>query len=376
MILDSRSISLVAPLIGDEEIFAVERVMRSGQLAQGPEVAAFEREFASAVGVAHAVAVNSGTAAIHAALEALGIGDGDEVLTTPFTFAATATPVLMQRGRPRFVDIDARTFNLDVAGAVAAASSSTKAFIGVDLFGLPFDTAGHEQLTARGIAVVEDACQAIGASRDGVQAGARGAAGAFSLYATKNLMTGEGGMLTTGDEAIAAAARRFRQHGMSAQYEYVTLGYNYRMTDLSAAIGRVQLGRLDDITERRQGNAAFYDRELAGVAGITTPLVPAGVRHAYHQYSILIDAAATKNGADRNAVRAALARDGVASGIYYPTTLPSNRLFAAFGHGPGDFPVAERVSKQILALPIHPKLTAEDRAYVVQRLRIAVGEKE
>jgi perosamine synthetase len=376
MMLDSRTVSLVSPLIGEAEILAVERVMRSGQLAQGPEVAAFEREFANATGVAHAVAVNSGTAAIHAALEALGIAEGDEVLTTPFTFAATATPVLMQRARPRFVDIDARTFNLDVAGALAAAGGATKAFIGVDLFGLPFDSAGHEELAARGIAVVEDACQAIGATRDGLHAGARGAAAAFSLYATKNLMTGEGGMLTTDDAAIAVAARRFRQHGMSEQYEYVSLGYNYRMTDLMAAIGRVQLGRLGGITERRRSNAAFYDRELAGAAGITTPFVPQSVGHAYHQYSILIDGELTKNGADRNAVRAALARDGVASGIYYPTTLPSNRLFAAFGHGPGDFPVAERVAKQILALPIHPSLSPEDLAYVATRLRAAVGETE
>jgi dTDP-4-amino-4,6-dideoxygalactose transaminase len=376
MVLDSRSVSLVSPLIGEAEIRAVERVMRSGQLAQGPEVAAFEREFAGAVGAAHAVAVNSGTAAIHAALEALGIGEGDEVLTTPFTFAATATPVLMQRARPRFVDIDARTFNLDVAGALAAASSATKAFIGVDLFGLPFDLAGHETLAARGIALVEDACQAIGAARDGATAGARGPATAFSLYATKNLMTGEGGMLTTEVAEIAAAARRFRQHGMSEQYEYVSLGYNYRMTDLLAAIGRVQLGRLSDITEGRRSNAAFYDRELAGVAGLTTPFVPAGARHAYHQYSILIDGELTKNGADRNAVRAALSREGVASGIYYPSTLPSNRLFASFGHGPGDFPVAERVAKQILALPIHPQLTAEDLTYVVERLRAAVGETQ
>jgi dTDP-4-amino-4,6-dideoxygalactose transaminase len=376
MLLDSRSVSLVAPLIGDAEFRAVERVLRSGQLAQGPEVAAFEREFAGAVGVSHAIAVNSGTAAIHAALEALGVGEGDEVLTTPFTFAATATPVLMQRARPRFVDIDPRTFNLDVVGAVAAAGPATKAFIGVDLFGLPFDLTGLEALAARGIAVVEDACQAIGAVRGGIHAGARGAAAAFSLYATKNLMTGEGGMLTTNDPAIAAAARRFRQHGMGERYEYVSLGYNYRMTDLMAAIGRVQLGRLEEITDRRGANAAFYDRELGGVAGIVTPFVPAGVRHAYHQYSILIDAERTKNGAGRDAVRTALARDGVASGIYYPTTLPSNRLFAAFGHGPGDFPVAERVATQILALPIHPRLTAEDLTYVVQRLRAAVGETE
>jgi perosamine synthetase len=373
MVEASIYVPLVAPLLGEEEIDAVSAVMRTGQLAQGPEVAAFEVEFARAAGTKHAVAMNSGTAANHAALEAMGVGEGDEVLVTPFTFAATATPILMQRGIPRFLDIDPKTFNLDPAAALAAAGARTKAAIVVDLFGLPVDPSGTNGLRQRGIPVLEDACQAIGGARDGHSAGSIGDAGSFSFYATKNLMTGEGGMLVTDDDGVAAAARRFRQHGQGQRYEYLSLGYNYRMTDLAAAIGRVQLGRLAAISAARHSNATFYDCELAGVPGVTTPFVPAGVTHAYHQYSILIDAAATPNGSDRDAVRAFLAGRNVGSGIYYPAPLHLHPLFARFGYGPGDFPVAERVAGSILALPVHPKLNRAQLAWTVRAIREAVG---
>jgi perosamine synthetase len=186
-------------------------------------------------------------------------------------------------------------------------------------------------------------------------------------------MTGEGGMLATNDPSIVESAKRFRQHGMGAQYEYLSLGYNYRMTDLAAAIGRVQLRRLPRIAADRRANAAFYDAELAGVDGIATPYVPANASHAYHQYSILIDPTQTTNGADRNAVRAALAASGIGSGIYYPIPLHLHPLFASYGYGRGDFPIAERVSEQILALPIHPLLDRDQLAHVVRCLREAVG---
>ncbi len=367
---------LIAPRVGEEEIAAVTSVMRSGQLAQGPEVAAFEREFAAVVGCAHAVAMNSGTAANHAALAAFDIAEGDEVLTTPFTFAATATPVLMQRAVPRFVDIDAATFNLDPGAALAAAGTATRAAILVDLFGCPIDPAGIAALRARGPRVLEDACQAVGACRAGRNAGTFGEAASFSFYATKNLMTGEGGMLTTDDDTIAARARRFRHHGQGERYEYLSLGYNFRMTDLAAAIGRVQLGRLAAISRARRANAAYYDAALAGIEGVTTPAVPTGVEHAYHQYSILIDAAATRNGADRDAVRATLGERRVGSGVYYPTPLHLHPLFAAYGYARGDFPVAERVATQILALPIGPQLDEGQLAWVASSVRAAVGAPE
>jgi perosamine synthetase len=366
-------VPLVAPLIGEEEIAAVSAVMRTGQLAQGPEVAAFEREFAALAGTSHAVALNSGTAANHAALEAFGIGEGDEVLVTPFTFAASATPILMQRAVPRFVDIERRTFNLDPAAALAAVGARTAAVVLVDLFGLPVEPQGLGALRSAGLRVLEDACQAVGAARDGLRAGGFGDAASFSFYATKNLMTGEGGMLTTDDDAVAASARRFRQHGMGARYEYLSLGYNYRMTDLAASIGRVQLGRLAEISRARRANAAFYDAELASVPGLTTPYVPPGATHAYHQYSITIDSAATPNGAGRDAVRAYLTERNVGSGIYYPRPLHLHPLFAHFGYGPGDFPVAESVASTVLALPIHPKLDRAQLAWTVRALRAAVG---
>ena len=370
-----QSVQLVKPLIGEEEIEAVTRVMRTGQLASGPEVAAFEREFAQCVGVKHAVAVNSGTAALHCALEAVGVGPGDEVLTTPFTFAATATPILMQRATPRFIDIDPRTFNVDLDRFASALTSKTRAIIGVDLFGLPIDSAALGFFRERGVAVIEDACQAIGASRCGAMAGSLTDVGCFSLYATKNLMTGEGGVLTTDFDEIASRARRFRQHGQGERYEYLSLGYNYRMTDLSAAIGRVQLSRLESISCGRRENARRYEALLAEVPGVLTPSVPSGVQHAYHQYSILIDSTLTPNGSSRDDVRAILSAEGIGSGVYYPTPLHLNALFKEYGGHAGTFPVAERIATQILALPIHPQLTPSDLDVVASAVRNAVGAR-
>lgn len=366
-------IPLVKTKISDAEIDSVVEVLRSGQLAQGPYVSRFEERFAAACGARHAVAVNSGTAAIHCALEACGVGAGDEVVTTPFTFAATATPILMQRATPRFVDIDLQTFNADIKALGQNITERTKAVIAVDLFGLPVNPEGAEALRERHVAIVEDACQAIGARRNGVAAGSLCDVGAFSLYATKNLMTGEGGMLVTSNDEIAKSARRFRQHGQGERYEYLSLGYNYRMTDVAAAIGIGQLERLEEITERRRHNAHRYNELLSGVPGLRIPHVPDGVEHAYHQYSILVDGEQTNNGVGRDALRAVLSERGVGSGIYYPTPLHENPLFADLGYRKGDFPNAELAARQILALPIHPLLLDGEIEEVAGVIREALG---
>lgn len=368
--MQKSNIPLVKTYVGEDEIEAAVAVLRSGQLAAGPKVAAFEAAFAERVGTRHAVAVNSGTAALHCALNAAGIGPGDEVITTPFTFAATATPILMQRARPVFVDIDPTTFNADISAFENAITNKTKAIIFVDLFGLPCDTNGIDRLRSQSIAVIEDACQAVGAERNGKAAGSLGDAGCFSFYATKNMMTGEGGMLVTDNDAIAASARRFRQHGQGERYEYLDLGFNYRMTDLAAAIGIVQLGRLDEISGRRRANAELYDSLLRDVPGVTTPFVPAGALHSYHQYSIIIDAGRTITGKNRDDLRKELGERGLGAGVYYPTPLHLNPLFSNLGFSRGDFPISERVSTQILALPIHPLLSEGD----VREVSAAINE--
>jgi len=373
MLYTTPAVPLVKPLIGDEEIEAAVRVLRSGQLAQGPETAAFEAEFASIVGVKHAVALSSGTAAIHAALAAAGVRAGDEVVTTPFTFAATATPILMQGARPVFVDVDPKTYNADLDRLAAAVSAQTKAIVAVDLFGRPCDYRGLGELNEKGVAVIEDACQAIGARYEGKAAGALANVGCFSFYATKNIMTGEGGMLTTDDEAIAAAARRFRQHGQGARYEYLDLGYNYRMTDVLAAIGRVQLRRLEEITAARRANASSYDRCLASIPGIDVPEVRANVQHVYHQYTIRVDSRRTPNKADREQVRRRLNDAGVATGVYYPTPLHLNPLFAQFARGAGSFPNAELCASQVLSLPVHPAIDRPTIERISSEIRSAVG---
>jgi perosamine synthetase len=372
MVVARPSIPFVSPFVGEEEVEAVVRALRSGRLAQGPEVEAFEREICAVTHARHAVALNSGTAALHAALAAMEVGEGDEVVTTPFTFAATATPVLMVLATVRFADIDPHTYGLDPAAAEAAIGPRTRAVVPVDLFGLPYD-ARLDGVRARGIRVVEDACQAIGAWRDGAPAGSLGDVAALSFYATKNLTTGEGGMLLTRDAETASRARAFRQHGLDERGECASLGYNYRMPEMCAALGRIQLTRLEAVSARRRANAALYDERLGGIAGITTPFVPTNMRHAYHQYSIAIDGQATPNGADRDRVTAFLGENGIGFGVYYRRPLHLQPLFAAAGYGPGDFPVAERVARQILALPVHPALTRAQADAVVRAVRVAVG---
>lgn len=350
-------ISISKPYIGNEEIDAVVAVLRSGMLAQGPKTKEFEQAFAEYCGTQYAVAFNSGTAAIHAGLYGLGVKSGDEVITTPFTFVATANPILMQQARVVLCDITEDDFCIDPEQVERRVTKATKAIIPVDLYGQIFR---YDELKAiadhHKVKILEDACQSVGAKYRERAAGTCGDAAAFSLYATKNISSGEGGVLTTDDQDVAELARRFRHHGQSekSRYEYWDLGYNYRMTDIAAAIASVQMSRLDGFTERRIANAAALSDGLASVRGIVVPVPREGMNHVYHQYTIRVTEG---YGRTRDELAAYLKEREIGSGIYYPKPLHLHPHFARMGYKPGDFPVAERMSKEVLSLPVHPQLT-------------------
>lgn len=345
------------PIIGDEEREAVDRVLRSGMVAQGPEVAAFEQEFsAHFVPGRPSVAVNSGTAGLHLGLLAAGVGAGDEVIVPSFTFAATGNSVALTGGTPVFVDIEPETFTLDPAAVAAAITPRTKGILPVHLYGHPARMRELEKLAAEhDVALYEDAAQAHGASLDGRPVGSFGEFAMFSLYPTKNMTSGEGGMVTTATEDIARRVRLLRNQGMEKQYENEIVGFNARMTDIHAAIGRVQLGKVDAWTRTRQSNAAFLDAHLEGVQ---TPSVAEGAVHVYHQYTIRVSE-------DRDGFVKALKDEfGVGSGVYYP--IPNHRLPSLAPYAPGvDLPETERAAQEVVSLPVHPSLSQDDLERIV-----------
>jgi dTDP-4-amino-4,6-dideoxygalactose transaminase len=347
-------IPVAKPEIGADERAAVDRVMQSGMLAQGPEVAAFEQEFAAVVGGRHSVAVNSGTSALHLAFLAGGIGPGDEVIVPSFSFAATANAVALTGATPVFADIELDTFNLDPRSAEAAITPRTRAIMPVHLYGHPAAMGELAALAERhDLMLFEDAAQAVAASLDGTPVGAFGVAASFSFYPTKNMTSGEGGMVTTADPDVARSVRLLRNQGMEKRYENEVVGFNTRMTDIHAAIGRVQLTKLAGWTAKRQSNAAFLTEHLEGVV---TPVTAPGAVHVWHQYTIrVVDH-------DRDAFADELSARGVASGVYYPTPihrLPSFRLER-------DLPATEQAAAQVLSLPVHPALSDADLDTIVE----------
>ncbi len=356
------------PLIGDEERTAVDRVMRSGMIAQGPEVAAFEREFADHfVDGRDTVAVNSGTSGQHLGLLAAGIGPGDEVIVPSFTFAATANSVALTGATPVFVDIEPETFSLAPEAVAAAITPRTKGVMPVHLYGHPFLVDEIEATAkATGIAIYEDAAQAHGASWRGRPVGTIGDFAMFSLYPTKNMTSGEGGMVTCANERLARQVRLLRNQGMEAQYENEVVGFNARMTDIHAAIGRVQLGKVDAWTLQRQKNAARLTAALADLDGITTPVVREGAVHVYHQYTVRVDAS------EREGIRTALKEEhGIGTGVYYP--IPNHRLPSLARFAPGlELPETERAASEVLSLPVHPALSAADLDRIVDAVREVV----
>ncbi|MDQ2715199.1 MAG: DegT/DnrJ/EryC1/StrS family aminotransferase [Chloroflexota bacterium] len=353
-----REIPIACPLLGDEEKEAVLSVLSSGRLAQGERVAAFERQFADLCHVREGIAVSSGTAALHVALLAHGIGPGDEVITTPFSFAATANTILLTGARPVFVDIEPDTYNLDPARVVAALTPRTKALLPVHLYGHPADMLCLQKIAAEHqLALIEDACQAHAAAIDGRPVGSFGT-GCFSFYPTKNMTTGEGGMVTTDDPVIAEKVRLLRSHGQKARYQHVSNGYNYRMTEVQAAIGLVQLGKLERFTEQRIANARYLTHHLS--AYVQTPVTRPGVRHVYHQYTIRVPA-------DRARWIEVLSERGVGTGVHYPCAIHQQPFYREQGWHIS-LPEAEQAANEVLCLPVHPALTEEDRAIVAQEV--------
>jgi perosamine synthetase len=355
-------IPIARPDLGQEEIDAVSEVIRSGIIAAGPRVRELEA-WSEFCGVRHTIAVGNGTLALMAVFDQLGIGPGDEVITVSHTFAATANAILSTGAMPVFVDIEPDTYLIDAKRIEAAITPRTRAIVPVHLFGLVADMDMIQAIADRhGLAVVEDACQAHGATFRGRKAGSFGH-GTFSLYATKNMTTGEGGFITTNDDALADRLRLYRNQGMRTRYQFESLGYNYRMTDINAAIGLVQLGKLERNTARRQAIAAAYDAGFADLP-VRTPVVPDGRTHVYHQYTLEV-------GPARDAIIAAIKDGGVGADIYYPVPVHRQAYIQERGlHA--NLPTTDRAAERTIALPMYPGMTPEDRATVVAVVRDAV----
>jgi dTDP-4-amino-4,6-dideoxygalactose transaminase len=340
---------------------AIQGVLDSCQFTLGAEVAAFEEEFAAFCGRRYGIGVNTGTSALHLALLAAGVGPGDEVITSPFTFVATAAAIHYTGAQPVFVDIDPETYTLDPAKLEAAITLRTRAVIPVHLYGQTVDMAPVLHIArAHGLAVVEDACQAHGAEHQGRRAGSLGELGCFSFYPGKNLGAyGEGGMVVTDDPELARQIRMLRDWGAETKYHHLLKGYNYRLETLQAAVLRVKLRRLEAWTEARREAARRYGALLAE-GPIAPPVERSYARHVYHVYAIRTDA--------RAQLQAVLAARGVQTGIHYPTPIHLLPAYADLGHAMGDFPHAELAAAQELSLPMYPELEGDAQARVVEAL--------
>ncbi|MBO8183223.1 MAG: DegT/DnrJ/EryC1/StrS family aminotransferase [Archaeoglobus sp.] len=348
-------IPIARPEIGKEEINRVVEVLKSGMLAQGRLVEEFEKAFAEYVGVKEAVAVSNGTVALDLALKALGIKEGDEVIVPAFTFIATANAVLFQHAKPVFADIDEKTMNIDANDAAEKITSKTKAIIGVHLYGHPFDVKAISDLCEdHKLMLIEDAAQAHGAEFEGIKVGSFGI-GCFSFYPTKNMTTAEGGMITTNDSEIVGKLRLLRNHGDAGKYNHIMLGYNYRMTDVNAALGIEQLKKLDEFNERRIRNAEYLNKNLRN--DIVKPIVVGKVKHVFHQYVVRVE--------NRQKFIEQLEKAGIGYGIHYPLAIYEQPLYRNLGLN-GDCRIAEKVSRQVVSLPVYPSLSKEDLEYVVE----------
>ncbi len=359
-------IPLARPVLGAAEEEAVLEVLRSGHLSLGPRVPAFEQSFAAYVGAAHASAVSSGTAGLHLALRAVGVTDGDEVVTSPFSFVASANAIAYERATPVFADIDPVTLNLDPVATAAAVTERTTALLPVHIFGYPADLPAFE---AMGLPIVEDACEALGARHaDGVNVGARGHPAVFGFYANKQITTGEGGMVTMGSAAMKAIIDSERNQGRAPDMGWLDhdrLGFNYRLSDVACAIGSAQLGRLDDMLAGRTRVASAYRQALEGIEGLGLPCEDlGGDRRGWFVFVVQVP-----SGHDRDDVIRALATHGIQSKPYLPAIHLMSFYRERYGHRPGEFPVCEDIAARSVALPFFPEMTEGQVARVAQAVR-------
>ncbi len=342
----------------EEFVEALREILSDGRFVLGPRLRAFEEEFARYVGVAHALGVNSGTDALVLALRALGVGKGDEVVTTPFTFYATVEAILLVGAKPVFADIDSRTFNLNPEAVREAITERTKVILPVHLYG---QAARVEEMRFPGVALLEDAAQSVGAERKGKKVGSLGDAAAFSFYPTKNLSAlGDGGAITTNDPDVADRVRRLRVHCQSDRYVHDGVGYNSRLDEIQAALLRVKLQHLEEWNGRRRGIARTYTEALKEV--VITPHVDEGNVHVFHQYTIRTE--------DRDGLRDYLLSRGVGVSVFYPVPIHLQRVLREeFGYREGQFPEAERAAKEVLSLPIYPEMEDWQVEYVIESVK-------
>jgi perosamine synthetase len=358
-------IPIAKPIISDEEVEEVVKVLRSGFIAQGPRVAEFEENFAEYVGVKHAVATSSGTTALHLALLAADIGPGDEVITTPFSFAATGNSILYVGAKPVFVDIEKKTYNIDPEKIEEAITENTRAIMPVHLYGQPADMDPiNDTADAHDLTVVEDSAQAHGATYNGKKTGCLGDMGCFSFYPTKNMTTSEGGIITTDNAEMAEKARILRAHGESERYTHVVLGYNFRMTDIAAAIGIVQLKKLDKFNKMRIKNAKYLTENIDEIEGINSPYVANNVKHVFHQFTVRVEES------NRNKLMEFLKDRGIGTGIHYPKPIYQQKIYQERGFN-AFCPEAESASSDVLSLPVHPSLEKSDLEKIVSTVKEA-----
>ena len=360
-------IPIAKPVINHADLNEITTCILSGNLAQGKLVQSFETAFASYTGTRHAIATSSGTTALHLALLAHGVGWGDEVITTPFSFIASANAILYCEAKPVFCDVSPHSFNLNPACLEELITPHTRAVMGVHLYGQVFDVGAVSEICARhNLALIEDACQAHGAELDGKKAGSFGT-GCFSFYPTKNMTTGEGGIITTDDEEVAEKCRMLRNHGQAERYCHTMLGYNYRMTELAAAIGLSQIKHLDVFNDRRISNARILTDGIKLVPGLTAPVVMPGNKHVFHQYTIRVtpDYPLT-----RDELKDHLLSKGIGCAVHYPVPIHQQPYYRELGYS-CNLPVSEQASCEVVSLPVHPSVTRGELDYILEVLRHA-----